>query len=363
MDDLERPGWAKVGAYSYRHYCGAKIAKHGRSWGAKNAAGASVADHEAALQAALFVEENDQSFWTYGKRAYSGCYEGAWITTGRLGKDGKSEVFVCFLRGDEDFPKFLNSVFKRCFFDNATCVRCSLPMSGLQFESMREFHGNKITRSLYMVCVCGHPVWRLESDLMIDAERAIVRAVHSSRRQLKIRTAGGKHTPKEIAEILEIQKNRCIYCDVEFTDRIRPTKDHFLPVSYGGANWATNIVMACKPCNSRRCAIPFRSFCRLLSSKQNQRILLHLSRRLIAMDICDVPDEVSMSFHIGLAIRDPKDSGYRHMQGISAVARRNAAKNQLLPPAGDFVLKKAFAGARRTLRLVGEVHAILSKRA
>jgi len=35
--------------------------------------------------------------------------------------------------------------------------------------------------------------------------------------------AGGKHSPKEIEDLLAIQGGRCIYCNVRFTKRVPAT--------------------------------------------------------------------------------------------------------------------------------------------
>jgi 5-methylcytosine-specific restriction endonuclease McrA len=49
----------------------------------------------------------------------------------------------------------------------------------------------------------------------------------------------------------ERQYNRCLYCDEVFGVGLRPTADHILAIVDGGTNWAFNIVMACRSCNSR----------------------------------------------------------------------------------------------------------------
>lgn len=59
-------------------------------------------------------------------------------------------------------------------------------------------------------------------------------------------------TLEEWNDILLKYNNRCVYCHVEFTDIIRPTKDHVIPLIRGGHHIKENIVPACKSCNSKK---------------------------------------------------------------------------------------------------------------
>jgi 5-methylcytosine-specific restriction endonuclease McrA len=47
---------------------------------------------------------------------------------------------------------------------------------------------------------------------------------------------------------------QCVYCgaDLRYADPAHITLDHLLPRSAGGGNDATNLVTACRPCNSSR---------------------------------------------------------------------------------------------------------------
>ena len=60
--------------------------------------------------------------------------------------------------------------------------------------------------------------------------------------------APGSHTLAEWrAKVLEYE-GRCAYCGES-----RPlTRDHILPLSRGGSDFISNVVPACKPCNSRK---------------------------------------------------------------------------------------------------------------
>jgi hypothetical protein len=51
---------------------------------------------------------------------------------------------------------------------------------------------------------------------------------------------------------LEVQKNKCWYCTIEFNGHIRPVGDHILPWSLGGRTIYENGCAACKRCNDER---------------------------------------------------------------------------------------------------------------
>lgn len=56
-------------------------------------------------------------------------------------------------------------------------------------------------------------------------------------------------TPAQWEEIKTAYGRRCAYCG----DQLRAlTQDHVIPLSKGGSHTASNIVPACKPCNSRK---------------------------------------------------------------------------------------------------------------
>lgn len=150
------------------------------------------------------------------------------------------------------------------------------------------------------------------------------------RRQL-LSDAEGRHTLQEIREILTLQEGRCIYCNVQFSGEIPPTKDHLLALVDGGAHWALNIVLSCRSCNSRRSDIPFRTYCTLLSQQQNLRIARFLKRRLLALDPLNFPKDALRSFENALRRHQADHWRYLDIQRGSVSARRNAAQNRLLP--------------------------------
>lgn len=350
MDDFEIRGWTKVGAQSYQHHCGARIAKRGRLWSATSIAGTMFAGHLTALQAISCLEERDSYFWSYGAGDMMTAKGGVSCKLGFLDANHRKRregAFACHLDGGYDIPAFLKSVFKKHLFGRAHCNRCLSPMTTLEMGVLREFGRSGSAENSYVVCNCGYAVWSLNRRLFSAFVRAIGPAQTRWRREERIRAAGGRRTAGDVHELLTLQDNRCIYCNAQFTDEIRPTEDHILAVADGGTNWALNIVMACWRCNCRRSDIPFRTYCKLLSQRQNRRILTHLAKRILATDILSLPSDAVASFDEGLAHHDARHPRFRNMRNRSVIAHRNAAGNQLLPRTRSLILKMAPAKSGR----------------
>jgi hypothetical protein len=147
-------------------------------------------------------------------------------------------------------------------------------------------------------------------------------------------------------KIIFHQGGRCLYCHVRFTGDTPATRDHILPESIGGANFGINIFAACRSCNSQRCDIPFRTYCKLLSPTQNRRILRHLVNRLLADDFEGEREDGGLSSFLGgLAEHHPQHWRYLDIQERSPVRKRYAAKNRLLPRNPVLILKAALLGA------------------
>jgi 5-methylcytosine-specific restriction endonuclease McrA len=78
-----------------------------------------------------------------------------------------------------------------------------------------------------------------------DKHQALV-----SKRKAMVRGASdGTFTAKQWKEMKAAYGNRCAYCLNVFE---RLTQDHVIPVSKGGAHSTSNIVPACKSCNSSK---------------------------------------------------------------------------------------------------------------
>lgn len=60
--------------------------------------------------------------------------------------------------------------------------------------------------------------------------------------------ATGRHTARDVAEILLMQKHRCAYCRADLR-KIAWHIDHITALRRGGSNDRSNIQMLCAPCN------------------------------------------------------------------------------------------------------------------
>jgi 5-methylcytosine-specific restriction endonuclease McrA len=67
------------------------------------------------------------------------------------------------------------------------------------------------------------------------------------RRYAREKLALGKFTAADIGRLFEQQRGGCFYCGVSIG--IEFEVDHYLPLSRGGTNEPSNIVLACRPCN------------------------------------------------------------------------------------------------------------------
>jgi 5-methylcytosine-specific restriction endonuclease McrA len=287
------------------------------------------------------LEQHDPSFWSYGELAIEGRNDSLSFKVGHLGANRQNEVFMVSVAAGDDLPVFVKPVFKRFLLRKAHCAKCLSPMSDFGMRTLYEFdESGRCSQDSYLACNCGYPVWGLDGGSTHALRAAMNRAEISWRRRQRIAAAGGTHRPSEILEVLALQKNRCVYCGAKFTDERPPTKDHLLAIADGGTDWALNILMACRRCNSRRGDIPFRTYCKLLSQKRNQRIVELLEKRLLATDFLKLPSEALISFDKGLAHHDPKHWRFLDIQSASAAARQNVTRNQLLPRTRRLILSR-----------------------
>lgn len=336
--------WFKVGEHRYRHYCGAEVKKYGGLWRAKTESGVLLPGFETTLDAVSSLREQDyESFWTFGQFAVDSHVFGVREYGNTQHKvrpvygNDRDEIFTFSLPNGGEFPEFLRSILSRHFIGRSNCVRCSSPMNRIQTCVVRYFDGTLSDQKAFLACHCGYSVWRMESGLYSAASKILDQNAASWRRQQNLKVAGGKHGREEIRGILALQEGRCIYCNAAFTHEHLPSEDHLLPVSEGGSDSAHNIVLACRGCNSSRGNIPFRTYCKLLSLAQNRRVLMHLARRLSALE----SKEAINCFVAGLAKHDSKHPRYLDILRMRSTARRNAKANRLLPGSATAILKNA----------------------
>lgn len=83
---------------------------------------------------------------------------------------------------------------------------------------------------------------------------------------------------KRRARIYERDSWRCVYCErsAGSTEKELLSLDHVKPVVRGGSNAVTNLVTACKSCNSARGDRSLRSFCIAVATytRQDWRVVL-----------------------------------------------------------------------------------------
>jgi 5-methylcytosine-specific restriction endonuclease McrA len=90
--------------------------------------------------------------------------------------------------------------------------------------------------------------WRKENPKRLQHYR--------STRARRVRFAPGTHTFQQWVDRIEYYGWKCALqisdnCLVNLTPET-VTRDHRIPLSKGGSNWAANLVPACKSCNSKK---------------------------------------------------------------------------------------------------------------
>jgi len=79
--------------------------------------------------------------------------------------------------------------------------------------------------------------------------------VYDHNRRARMMSIPGTHTLSQIQDLLKRQKHKCYYCFNKFKqrgDRYLYHIDHVVPISRGGSNDISNIVLACPPCNQHK---------------------------------------------------------------------------------------------------------------
>lgn len=274
-------------------------------------------------------ESNYSAVWKFVQRACGGLLGGVFFIAGFLDDDCKEHAVVCSVWEGQEFPRDVLTSFKRNFLLKATCARCGNQQSELKLRILER--GSKQKKRPFVVCNCGHPVWKITPSAFYETSRAMVRPEYERRRKERLTAGGAKHTRSQVEEILAIQEHRCIYCNRRFENGFAATIDHLLPVSLGGTDWALNILMACHACNSRRGTTPFRTYCKTLSPTQNRRILSCLIRRMISIREGSVQEREFAIFVVALRMHNPRDRSYRWLLAHSEKCRKYASENLLLP--------------------------------
>jgi hypothetical protein len=101
--------------------------------------------------------------------------------------------------------------------------------------------------------------WALKHPEKIKANRDRFRSTEHGKlsdqsnvrnRRARQRGAEGRHTPKDIAALLKIQRMKCANCTT--TLKYGHHVDHIMPLALGGSNEKSNLQILCPTCNMRK---------------------------------------------------------------------------------------------------------------
>jgi 5-methylcytosine-specific restriction endonuclease McrA len=81
-------------------------------------------------------------------------------------------------------------------------------------------------------------------------ERPEQHRVYKHNKRARKKAAQGTHTHQEIQEQYKRQKGKCYYCSIKLGKEYHA--DHVVPLSRGGSNDISNIVLACPFCNESK---------------------------------------------------------------------------------------------------------------
>lgn len=87
-----------------------------------------------------------------------------------------------------------------------------------------------------------------------QTERGIIaKRAHAHNRRARKKKASGSHTTEQLYQQLKSQEGKCFYCQVELRyARNSWHADHVVPLSRGGSNDISNIVISCPKCNRKK---------------------------------------------------------------------------------------------------------------
>lgn len=145
---------------------------------------------------------------------------------------------------------------------DGSCFECRRIINNGQYAKFRERKKAAVAdyyRRNKKKCIAAAISWQKRNwDLVREIHRAWSKAnpekVLASARTQRAKRKGaiGSHTPRDFAEIVKQQDNRCKYCLREFSDKVKIEVDHIIPIRMGGTNFKENIQAACSTCNKRK---------------------------------------------------------------------------------------------------------------
>ena len=92
---------------------------------------------------------------------------------------------------------------------------------------------------------------------------------NAEKRRARLMAAEGEFTGHDVIALIKAHGRICFYCG----DRLKKFQvDHFIPLSRGGTNWPSNLVIACRPCNlSKAAKMPWEWMPQRFSEGQSPR--------------------------------------------------------------------------------------------
>ena len=92
--------------------------------------------------------------------------------------------------------------------------------------------------------------------------------LQSKRKRARKLNAKGFHTLEQWMARVEVFGWKCVYCKLTLT-LLTLTKDHKIPLSRGGSEWPSNLVPACRVCNSTKHTSTYISYINWLKTGSN----------------------------------------------------------------------------------------------
>ena len=125
------------------------------------------------------------------------------------------------------------------WFMRGTASRCQKIISRRQIDPAKFKPEFQVTRPQ---CRNAHPDW-----LASSAAGAVSR--HAATHAALLESAAGSHTNEDWAQIVARYGNKCLRCEATGAV-VLLTKDHVVPLSQNGTDYASNLQPLCGPCNS-----------------------------------------------------------------------------------------------------------------
>lgn len=136
---------------------------------------------------------------------------------------------------------------------NGGCIICSMTSSEkkkINHRNWRRKEENKLKLSRYS------RNWRINNLNRAQTNSKIRRknnkdkiCMHAQNRRAISKGAEGYYIENDVKKLFHDQHESCIICGRLFSEILKYTIDHIIPLSKGGSNWPCNIQLLCGSCN------------------------------------------------------------------------------------------------------------------